>query len=70
MNRHIRIQRAAAPVSRYTCNRCGAALVSPVEKTALYVWDGIDALLICAACVKPSDLYIWGDETYLVTEEV
>jgi len=69
MTTQIKIKRAGAGIRRYRCNRCGVVLQAPVENTSLYIWDGENALLIDPGCLKETDGYIWGDETYLQKEE-
>jgi len=52
----------------YLCDDCGKPLNPPVESTSLYVLRGNEPRLICVGCVKPTDLYIWGNINYLDME--
>jgi len=54
-------------VPKYHCQRCNKELETPVEKKAIYVFDQKtgEPVLICTSCVKPTDLFIWGDESVL-----
>ncbi len=42
-------------------NRCDTAIPQPVEINGVYVFNGEEPELICVNCIKPTDLYIWGN---------